>query len=57
MAAEKAAKCSNCKYFEREKISQSRSGRCTHVKCKVWGNGKSPLLGCGTHACTDFEKR
>lgn len=49
-------KCCNCKYFEREKIRQSRSGQCTHERWNSWG-GKSPLLGCGTHGCSDFVKK
>lgn len=51
-------KCKDCKYFAREKIRQSRSGNCAHVKWKgtLWGN-TSPLIGCNTQACELFEKR
>lgn len=51
-------KCKDCKYFIGDKIRQSRSGNCGHVKWKgnLWGN-TIPLIRCGTQACELFEKR
>lgn len=56
----KCEKCKDCKWFQREHLSGSRSGWCIHEKWKDnknYGGGKSYLMGCGTIACNDFQKK
>nr|DAT25104.1 MAG TPA: hypothetical protein [Caudoviricetes sp.] len=54
----KEMKCKDCKYYQKERIPRSRSGWCLHEKWKngCWGD-HSPLIGCGTMACGDFQHR
>ena len=52
-------KCKDCRWFCREGLRTSRSGWCVHEKWKDSKdfNGKSYLMGCGTKAWKDFQKK